>query len=74
MPNRVSIINHKYKVDVPKRCAGTMTSHIPKIIHAVTKLHEGVCYSLFIVDRCNGLDEKDVKCVDVDTARRILSK
>ena len=51
-----------------------MTSHIPKIIHAVTKLHEGVRYCLFFVDRCNGLDEKDVKCVDVDTARRILSK
>jgi hypothetical protein len=38
-PNRVSINNHGYKVDVPKRDAGTMTSHKPKILYAVTKLH-----------------------------------
>jgi ubiquitin len=75
-PNVVSISKNKSKhtATVLKRYAGTMTSHKPRILHAVTKLHQGVRYSLFIVDRTNGLGEKDVKCVDVDTVRRILSK
>jgi hypothetical protein len=56
--NHVSINNHVYKVDVLKRDAGTMTSHKPKILHAVTKLHQGVRYSLFIVDYSNGLGDQ----------------
>jgi large subunit ribosomal protein L40e len=57
---------------VPKRYAGTMTSHKCNVFHAVTKLHKGIRYSLFVLDRSNGLSEEDVKCVDVDTVHRIL--
>lgn len=43
------------------RDAGVVTVHEPKILHAVTKVHSGVRYSLFVLDRTNGgLDEENV--------------
>jgi len=44
---------------VPKR-AGTVTAHACDVLHGATKLHSGVRYSLFVVDKSNGLGEKDV--------------
>ena len=48
------------QLSVPKRKPGTMTAHDASILHGVTKLHSGTRYSLFVVDRDNGLGEKDV--------------
>ena len=48
------------QLSVPKRKPGTMTAHDKNILHGVTKLHSGIRYSLFVVDRSNGLGEKDV--------------
>ena len=61
------------KLTVPKRYAGTITGHKFNVLHAVTKLHRGVRYSLFVVDRKNGLGEKDVHCVDSNTVHCILN-
>ena len=61
------------KLTVPKRYAGSITGHKFNVLHAVTKLHRGVRYSLFVVDRQNGPGEKDVDCVDADTARHIMN-
>lgn len=49
---------------IPNRPAGTLTKHGPFVLHAVTRLHSGVRYSLFVVDRHNGLGEKDVFALD----------
>ena len=43
------------------RDAGVVTVHERKILHAVTKVHRGVRYSLFVLDRTNGgLHEENV--------------
>jgi len=47
-------------LSVPPRPAGTLTAHPREVVHGVTRLHRGVRYSLFVVDRENGLGEKDV--------------
>lgn len=64
----------KLELTVPKRYAGTMTGHKRDVLHAVTKLHRGVRYSLFVVDRRNGLGENDVKCVDANIVCGILKR
>lgn len=50
-----------------------------RVLHAVTQLTEGVRYSLFVVDRANGLGEKGVvessmKFVDAYLATLQLKK
>ena len=62
------------ELHVPKRFAGTMTVHPASTLHAVTKLHKGVRYSLFVVDYNNGLGESGVKCVAADTIKSILEQ
>lgn len=47
-------------LDIPKRTAGTLTMHPRQMLHGVSRLEEGVRYSLFVVDSSNGLGEKDV--------------
>ena len=43
------------------------------MLHGVTRLHSGVRYSLFVVDKDNGLGEKDVFGLDANYVRRVLS-
>jgi len=59
------------KLTVPKRRAGTITSHGARILHAVTKLHKGVRYGLFVVDRDIGLGDHGDHCVDAETVVRV---
>lgn len=41
------------------RCAGDITKHDRNALHAVTKLTTGTRYSLFVVDKANGLGYGD---------------
>lgn len=50
---------------VPKRPAGTLTKHPRAMLHGVTRLMEGIRYSLFVVDESNGLgDQETVHKID----------
>ena len=51
-------------VHIPERKRGSMTKHSCYILHAVTRLHSGVRYSLFIVGQNNGLGDKNVVHID----------
>ena len=53
----------KGKLHVLERPAGSLVSHPPSVLHAVTALKEGTRYSLFIVDVENGRNEKGVVVV-----------
>jgi len=44
---------------IPPRPSGTVTVHPRHQLHGVTRLISGKRYSLFVVDRHNGLGEKD---------------
>jgi len=59
-------------VYIPSRPAGTITTHPPKQMHAVTSLRKGVRHSLFVIDRSNGCGEKDFILVNIINARQIL--
>ena len=59
---------------VPRRRAGTLTSHNREVLHGVTKLHRGVRYSLFVVDRNNGLGERDVHSFSADAVAELRSR
>ena len=59
------------KLSIPKRRAGTTTSHGGRILHGVTKLFKGVRYGLFVLDRDIGLGDEEVHCNDADTVHRI---
>jgi hypothetical protein len=45
---------------ITHRPAGTVTHHAPTILHAVTRLESGERCSFFVLDKANGLGEKDV--------------
>lgn len=51
---------------MPSRQADSLTVHPRKILHGVTKLHRGTRYALFVVDRPNGLGDKDIFRVEKD--------
>ena len=56
-----------------KRSEGTVTVHDRDILHAVTKLHSGVRYALFVVDHANGLGEKDVYSFKAEDIRNLMT-
>ena len=58
---------------VTSRPAGTLTSHSAVVLHAVTKLHSGIRYGLFVVDTRNGLGEKDVHHLKTDKVTAIVA-
>jgi len=59
---------------VTSRPAGTLTSHPANVLHAVTKLHLGIRYGLFVVDVKNGLGEiKDVHHLESDKVQAIVA-
>jgi hypothetical protein len=62
------------QLNVPKRYAGTITSHGGRVLHAVTKLHSGIRYGLFVVDGGIGLGENSFYCPDAKTVTRICKK
>ena len=64
----------KKSICVPRRPAGTLTVHHRAVFHGVTRLYEGVRYSLFLVDRANGLGDKDVHVVGLELAKELLAK
>lgn len=49
--------NHLHATTRP---AGSLIGHVPPLVHGVTALTSGVRKSLFLVDRANGLGERDV--------------
>jgi len=60
-----------------RRFAGTITVHDRDILHAVTQLHSGVRYALFVVDQANGLGQKDVysfEAADIQSLMRPVVK
>lgn len=61
-------------VEVLQRGAGCMTVHKPHVLHAVTRLTAGTRYSLFVVDKNNGLGDTDVFDVSVEEARAIVAQ
>ena len=63
-------------VSKPKRPAGTITVHDRDVLHGVTKLHAGVRYSLFVVDRFNGLGDGNdaILCYTADKVRQLNTK
>ena len=56
-----------------KRPEGTLTVHDRDVLHAVTKLHSGRRYALFVVDYGNGLGEKDVFSFTAEDIRRLMT-
>ena len=63
----------KGKLTVMSRPAGTLTSHPAEVLHAVTKLHSGIRYGLFVVDSTNGLGENDVHHLETDKVTAIVA-
>ena len=57
---------------IHKRPAGFLTSHDWNILHGVTKIHSGVRYSLFVVDKTNELGRKGVYYMDVSDINTCL--
>lgn len=59
---------------MPDRPAGTVTIHDRDVYHGVSPITKGVRYSLFVVDRDNGLGAIDgvVHEYDETAARPIL--
>jgi hypothetical protein len=53
----------KGKLSVLERPAGSLVSHPPSVLHAVTALQKGTRYSLFVVDFMNGHKEPGVVVV-----------
>jgi hypothetical protein len=68
------VTGHSAQLTVPVRPAGTLTQHARDILHGVTRLHRGVRYSLFVVDRNNGLGQNDVFELDECGVRSILEQ
>jgi ubiquitin len=60
-------------VEVLDRQAGDITKHGTKTLHAVTQLTAGTRYSLFVVDKENGLGETSVIEPDVALVEQILA-
>jgi large subunit ribosomal protein L40e len=54
-------------LQIPKRPPGTVTLHCRQQMHGATRLISGTRYSLFIVNRSNGLGEKGVFVVEENT-------
>ena len=52
---RLCYFSKEKGVEVLDRQAGDITKHGTKTLHAVTQLTTGTRYSLFVVDRDNGL-------------------
>jgi hypothetical protein len=57
---------------VPNRYAGDSAKHNTKVIHAVIRLAEGSRYSLFVVDRNNGLGDDLVIEPSLELTQEIL--
>lgn len=64
----------KTGIVMPRRIAGTITVHLPQVLHAVTRIHKGVRYSLFVVDVHNGLGQKDVFSYNASSISLLLQK
>ena len=60
-------------VEVLQRQAGDITQHDRYVLHAVTRLVSGTRYSLFVVDRGNGLGENSVIEADLQLVTNILA-
>lgn len=60
------------ELHIPPRPAGTITKHPAQVLHGVTRLHRGVRYSLFVVDKNNGLGEQDVHNFDAHAVLAIV--
>lgn len=59
-------VNSRQGLEIPKRDAGHLTVHDREVLHAVTQLESGTRYSLFVVDKANGLGETDVVEISLD--------
>ena len=59
---------------IHKRPAGFLTSHDWNILHGVTKIHSGVRYSLFVVDKTNELGREGVYYMDVSDINTFETK
>ena len=57
---------HHGKLIEPKRPAGYLTIHSASVMHAVTRVTDGVRYSLFVVDAKNCLagDSSNIQIID----------
>lgn len=60
-------------VEVLQRQSGDFTKHSCDVLHAVTCLISGTRYSLFVVDRANGLGETGIIEADVELVKSILA-
>ena len=70
---RLCYFSSQIGLTVTSRPAGTLTSHSAVVLHAVTKLHSGIRYGLFVVDTENGLGEKDVHHLETDKVTAIIA-
>jgi hypothetical protein len=60
-------------VEVLERKAGTLTTHCRRVLHSVTRLTSGTRYSLFVVDKNNGLGDSGVIVIDIEDVLHFLS-
>lgn len=51
------------RVYIPPRNPGSLTKHVPQVLHGVTRVQSGIRNSLFVVDQNNGLGESGVLIV-----------
>jgi ubiquitin len=61
-------------VEVLNRNAGDLTKHGREALHAVTRLTSGIRYSLFVVDRSNGLGDSLVIRPSPELTQTIMAK
>jgi hypothetical protein len=71
---RLCFFSRERGVEVLQRQAGDITIHSTRALHGVTKLTSGTRYSLFVVDRANGLGDRCVIEATPALVTKVLAK
>jgi hypothetical protein len=69
---RLLYVTGRGEMVVLRRPAGTLTIHKRHTMHAVTRLHTGSRYGLYVLDACTSLGDKQVVHVDMTLVSRVL--
>ena len=71
---RLCFVDRSNGLQVRSRNTGDITVHGNLCLHGVTKLEKGIRYSLFIVNRQNGLGDETVVHPTYDEVETLVAK
>ncbi len=71
---RLCYFTEEKGVEVLERVSGDITIHNQQVLHAVTRLIKGDRYSLFVVDKSNGLGDQLVVTPTIEMVEEILDR